>query len=116
MNYLYIVCFIILGSCTAAKSPIDMISEASFGTKESRIQFHENGEEVKVSYEVGSYDNISGATYMLESEKDGMLTYKNGESTLVVKVVDEDTVGAVESVENTPMIFTPKAKNLGKRP
>lgn len=105
-----------LGACTsAAKEPIDMIAGASFGSKENRVQFHKDGGELmKLSYNVGSYDNISGATYSLESTKDNTFLYKSGVNTVTVNIIDTNTVEIIDS-ESTKT-FTPRGRNLGKRP
>ena len=114
MKNMYILCFIILGSCTAAKSPVDMISGASFGSRESRIQFHEAGEYMKLSYNVGSYDIVSGATYSLESKADNIFIYGSGTDKLTVDVINTNTVEVIDAEGSKT--FTPKGKNLGKRP
>ena len=114
MKNIYILCFIILGSCAAAKSPVDMISGASFGSRESRIQFHEDGENIKLSYNVGSFDVVSGATYSLESNKGNTFIYGTGTDKLTVNVIDANTVEVIDA-EGTKT-FAPKGANLGKRP
>ena len=115
MKNIYILCLVILGSCSTVEGPVDMISGASFGSRESRVQFQDDGGKLmKLSYNVGSYDVISGPTYSLESKENNTFIYRKGTDKLTVNVIDTNTVEVIDN-EGTKT-FSPRGKDLGKRP
>ncbi|MGL4367451.1 MAG: hypothetical protein ACRCTQ_04130 [Brevinemataceae bacterium] len=107
------------------KSVVDTISRASFGTPQSRVQFHRQAIKAKLSYNVQGYDDVSGATYYLDSvtlvtdQENIILT--NNNSRISVAFIDTNTIQLVlfdndTNEEPISMIFTPRGEDLGKDP
>jgi len=120
-----VVIGVAMSSCTTEQQPI--LSGASYGSKESRIQFRKEGaEETKLSYNVGDFDNISGPTFLfkeISTNKDGGFTYhytgmKDPSTTLLVDNISTDSVQTTFMHNGTQIVtdFTPRAVNLGRRP
>jgi len=105
----------------------DSIAGASFGSKKSRIQFKYNSLRMKLSFNVKNYDDISGPTYELDSViNSNNAIYKNSKEYRGIIVKDKNTIQVTKPFSSQSkvdfnsnyidMTFSPKGKDLGKRP
>ncbi|MGL4677523.1 MAG: hypothetical protein ACRCWI_07650 [Brevinema sp.] len=114
-KYSFLILLLAVVSCAKRTPATDLVSRASFGTEDSRIQFRKDGaSKMKYSPTAMGYDDLSGATYILQSADSNSLTYKWENEILTVSIINSNNIDVI--VNGTTNTFSPRATDLGGKP